>query len=558
MNYDAANKKKDKKDKKLTEQQKYRQADLFSQALVEKGKTNYEEALKLIDQSLEIIPSEPAANYEKARLLLQMGRKDEALIFADVALANDPENKWITVLHARIAKEMGDSKTYLKDYKKLVEKFPTDINFLQELAFAYYYDNDLENSILYFNKMEEILGMNEGLTMQKADLYHNMGKDDKACEEYERLINYNPNEVKYYALYAGYANKLGKFDKAIWAYNKILELNPEDDYAHISLAEYYLKANDKEKSFEQLKLGMQNPNMDINTKINVLVGYYKGELSEEQKQQALEISEILKKVHPDEAVTNTFYASMLYENKKYEEARDLFAGIVEEDGTNYANWEQLLFCSLYIEDYERLGEDSEKALEFFPSYPLPWLFSGLSYSQQKEYEKAIKKLERGKDFVVNNRALLEQFYSYLGEAYNQVGNKQACYEAFELALTLNPDNSFILNNYAYYLTLDKTKLEKAEEMAKKAVDLDPYNNNNLDTYAWALYQLGKYEEALNWIKKAYQNGGDSSGVVNEHYGDILYKLGNKEEALSYWKKAKTMKDYSDLLDKKIKDGKLYE
>ena len=160
--------------------------------------------------------------------------------------------------------------------------------------------------------------------------------------------------------------------------------------------------------------------------------------------------------------------------------------------------------------------------------------------------------------MVNNRALLEQFYSYLGEAYNQVGNKQACYEAFELALTLNPDNSFILNNYAYYLTLDKTKLEKAEEMAKKAVDLDPYNNNNLDTYAWALYQLGKYEEALNWIKKAYQNGGDSSGVVNEHYGDILYKLVNKEEALSYWKKAKTMKDYSDLLDKKIKEGKLYE
>ncbi|PLX05223.1 MAG: hypothetical protein C0595_00395 [Marinilabiliales bacterium] len=547
-----------KKHKKPTEQQKYRQADLFAQSIIEREKANFEEALKLMDQSLDIIPTDAAANYEKARLLLQMGRKDEALVYSETAIENDNTNKWYKVLHARIAKEIGDLDVYLKDYELLVAEYPNDINFIQELAFAYYYTKDFENAIKYFNRMEEILGMNESLTMQKADLYHSLGKDDKAFEEYDKLIKYNPNDSKYYAMYAEYATKIKDIDKAIWAYQKVLELNPDDQFAHISLADFYREKKQYDKSYEELKKGMANKDLDINTKINILVSYYKGELSEEQKKQALEISEIIKEVHPDEPIANTFNASMLYENKNYEDARKIFAEIVKSDGSNYATWEQLLFCSLYLEDYDRLIKDSEKALEYFTSYPLPWFFAGISYAQKKEYDKAIKKLEKGKDFVVNNNPLLEQFYSSMGDAYNQMGNKTACYNAFDKSLEINPKNTIVLNNYAYYLSLDKKNLDKAADMAGKAVELDPYNNNNLDTYAWVLFQQQKYEEALNWIKKAYQNGGDTSGVVNEHYGDILFKLGKKEEALTYWKKAKTMKDYSDMLDKKIKDQRYYE
>ncbi len=548
----------DKKPKQPTEQQKFRQADLFAQAIIEREKSNYEEALKLIDKALGVIPSDAAANYEKARLLLQLGRKDEALVFAETAVENDNNNKWYKVLHARIAKEMGDYKTYVKDYETLVEKYPNDINFVQELAFAYYYTNDLKSAIKYFNRMEEIMGMNEGLTTQKADLYNKMGKNDMAVAEYEKLIKHNPNESRYYVLLAEYATKTKDIDKAIWAYKKVLELNPDDPFAHISLADFYRQQGNSEQSFEELKAGMANKELELKTKVNILVSYYKGNLDDEQKQQTLELSEILKKVHPEDALAETFYASMLYENKKYEEAYKIFSKMVESEGVDYSVWEQLLFCDLYLNDYNRLATDSEKALEFFPSYPLPWFFAGISYSQNKEYEKAIDRLEKGREFVVNNNALLEQFYSSLGDAYNQIGNNKAAYDAFDKTLKLNPQNSIVLNNYAYYLSLEKKDLDKAEQMGKKAIELDPYNNNNLDTYAWVLFQQQKYPEALEWIKKAYNNGGDSSGVVNEHYGDILFKLGKTDEALKYWKAAKTKKEYSDLLDKKIKEKMFYE
>lgn len=548
----------DKKPKPSTDKDKYKQADLFAQSLIEKEKGNLEEAFKLINQSLVIIPGDAAANYEKARLLLAMGRKDEALQYSSLAVNNDVHNKWYKVLYARIAKANDKYDEYVKVYEDLVEEYPSNLDFLQELAFAYYFTGDYEKSINSFNDIEEMMGINEGISTQKVDLYDRLGKPDKALMEYEKLIEYDPNQVRYYALLAEYSIKTKNPDKAIWAYEKIIELNPEDPYVHISLADYYRKENEIQKSFDELKLGMANQELEIGSKINILISYYNGNLDEEQKRQALELSEILRTAHPDEALAESFYASMLYENKDYAGARELFIKILDSDGSKYAIWEQLLFCDLYLEDYVSLAINSEKTLEYFPSYALPWFFAGVAHFQNKDFEKAVYSLVAGKDFVVNNNALLGQFYSTLGDTYNELEKYTASYESYDKTLSLNPENTIVLNNYAYYLSLRKEDLTKAETMAKKAVDLDPYNSNNLDTYAWVLFQLGKYEEALNWIKKAYQNGGESSGVVNEHYGDILFKLGQKDEALKYWQDAKIKKEHSDLLDKKIKDIYFYE
>ena len=337
-----------------------------------------------------------------------------------------------------------------------------------------------------------------------------------------------------------------------------MEINPEDPYVHISLADFYKKKGDQERSFEELKLGLANPALELKTKINLLFAYYSGELNEAQKKQALELSEILKQVHPDDPMADSFYASMLYENEDYEGSRKILRNILKTHTGNYGIWEQLLFCNMYLEDYLSLAADAEECIDYFPSYPLPYFFAGIGNFQLKDFVKAQAYLESGKDFVVNNNALLEQFYSSLGDTYNELKKYEASYKAYDNVLKINPENTIVLNNYAYYLSLRGEQLEKAEKMSKKSVDKDPYNHNNLDTYAWVLYKLKRYDDALEWINKAYNNGGDQSGVVLEHYGDILYRLDRKEEAFEYWNKARNMKDFSDLLDKKIKDKTLYE
>ena len=96
--------------------------------------------------------------------------------------------------------------------------------------------------------------------------------------------------------------------------------------------------------------------------------------------------------------------------------------------------------------------------------------------------------------------------------------------------------------YAYFLSVDKKHLDKAEEMSYKAVKAEPKNETYLDTYAWILFQKGKYTEARIYIDEAMKNGGEKSSVVIEHCGDIYYMLGEKQKALEYWKQAESVKE----------------
>ncbi len=555
--------KKDKKKKKeektvITEKDRFREADLFVQAIRERELGNLEKARVMFSDAIQINPEDAAAYYENARILQAMGRTDEALIFAENAVGLDNGNKWFKVLYADLAKANNQYEEYVKVYEELVEEYPRDLTFLNQLAFAYFFTGDYQKSVEVYQIIEEIVGVNEALTTQIVQLYSQLGLTDKAVEEYESLIEISPDEPRYYALLAEYCLKNGMEDKAIRAYEKIVEINPDDPYVHISLADFYKKKGEDEKSFEELKLGLANPSLELKTKINLLFAYYSGELTETQRKQALELSEILRETHPDDPMSETFYASMLYENKDYEGSRSILREIIKDQKGNYGLWEQLLFCDLYLEDFEALSTESEEAIDLFPNYPLPYFFAGISNFQLKDFVKARAYLESGKEYVINNNPLLEQFYSTLGDTYNELKMYEASYDAYDNSLKINPDNSVVLNNYSYYLSLRSERLDKAEKMSKRSIDLDPYNHNNLDTYAWVLYQREKFDDALEWIEKAYRNGGDSSGVVLEHYGDILFKLGREKEAHEYWQQAKTRKDYSDLLDKKIKDKKLYE
>ena len=546
------------KQKELTEKQRYEEADLFARGLIQKQIGDYQAAYELFMAALEINPNDAAANYELSRVLIALGRNDEALPLAKKSLDISPNNMWYKAHFAKVSRINENYDDYVTAYAELVEENPYDLNFIYELAFAYQFTGDYKNAIMAFDKIEELMGINERITNQKTEFYSKIGEPEKGIEEYEKLINSNPDDTRYYALLAEYSSKNGFTDKTIWAYEKIIEINPDDPYVHISLADYYSKNGESEKSFNELKIGLSNPALDLKTKINLLVGYYKDNLSEDQKKQALELSEILMDVHEGDPIASSFYASMLYENGDYISARPLFKKIVDSGKANYVAWEQLLFCDLYLEDYQLLATDSEECIDYFPSYPLPYFFAGVGNFQIRDFVKAKAFLESGKDFVVNNNALLEQFYSTLGDTYNELENFEASYSAYDKVLKLNPENTVVLNNYSYYLSLRGKNLKRAKEMAAKAVEMDPYNSNNLDTYAWVLYKMQDYNGALDWIIKAYNNSSVASGAILEHYGDILYKLGREKDALDYWNRAKLVSGYSDLLDEKIKNGKLYE
>ena len=160
--------------------------------------------------------------------------------------------------------------------------------------------------------------------------------------------------------------------------------------------------------------------------------------------------------------------------------------------------------------------------------------------------------------VANNDDLLSQFYMYLGDAWHALKNGEESDKAYEKSLKAKDSNPYVLNNYAYYLSIRGKDLDKAEKMARKANELDTANSSFEDTYGWVLYQQGKIGDAKKWIEKALEDKENVSSEVLEHYGDVLYKLGEPVKALEYWNKAKAKGEGSELLIRKINEKKLLE
>ena len=134
----------------------------------------------------------------------------------------------------------------------------------------------------------------------------------------------------------------------------------------------------------------------------------------------------------------------------------------------------------------------------------------------------------------NDNEHLAEALSIAGDVYyQQMEDRQKAYETYEQALLADPDRTSVLNNYAYYLSLEGRKLRKALKMSRRTIELEPDNATYLDTYGWLLYLLHRPKEAKPYFKHAMLYGGKDSAVVLEHYSKVLEALGEQDLATYY-------------------------
>ncbi|QGJ72136.1 Hypothetical protein PBC10988_38520 [Planctomycetales bacterium 10988] len=107
-----------------------------------------------------------------------------------------------------------------------------------------------------------------------------------------------------------------------------------------------------------------------------------------------------------------------------------------------------------------------------------------------------------------------------------------------------PDDPSASNDLGYLLADQDKQLQRAFRLVKIAIRSEPDNAAYLDSYAWTLFRLGQFEEALEYQTKAVKlEGDDPDGVLLDHLGDIYQALDRKNEAVNYWKQSlKSLKD----------------
>jgi tetratricopeptide (TPR) repeat protein len=481
------------------------------------------------------------------------------------AVRYNPDNFEYKTSLAGIYRDMGNNIEAIRLYEELLTEYPSksELNFF--LSDLYLKENRIDKSIDALDALENNIGMNEALSLQKHKLYLSVNQKENALKEIEKLTAKYPSEAKYQIIIGDFYLDQNELEKALIYYEKAHTIDPQNPYYVVSMANYYEKKENTEAAAAEIEKALKNQLLDVETKLSIL-GRYIGNLMHSKKDMnsANALFETLMEQHSQEKELNLMYGQFLVAQDKLDEAKFQFQVVTEATPEDIRAWKQLLNLAIRSENIDEINEICDAALVHFPDASEFYFYKGSALYQKKQYEDALAIFMEGSKHIPEEEiGLLSTFYGQIGDLFHQMNEKEKAYTFYDKSLEYNENNVFVLNNYAYFLSLDKSDLDKAERMSGKCVKAQPNNPTYIDTYAWVLFQRENYSLAKFYIESAIMNGGEKSPDVIEHYGDILSKNGNIDMAIQQWEKALKLKlenenEDTTILKKKIEDKTYYE
>lgn len=529
----------------------------FYEALNAKAIDKYDAAYDFLKYCMEIDSTNANVLYELGNYFTALNDKNKAVNYYRKAVDYDGNNYYYNLAYGMACVDLKQYSDAIVQFEKLIIEVPDNTELYVYLSEAYRMDGDLVNAISALDKLEQIVGLNEKISLHKYQLYTMLKQESQAFAEIQKYIEKYPNEIKYQILLGDLYLQAGKTNEAYLVYSKAKAIDPDDPYLISSMAEYYEKTNNKVAAENELQAALISSKMDIDTKLAILAQYV-GSLQQNKKDTDAvnALFDTLMIQHPQEPKLNMMYGNLLMIQNKKDEARFQYKLFAEANPTNPVGWEQMLYTS-FPDSLNLTMEICKEALKYIEDQPQFYFYLGVSEYMEKNYTGALDALQKGVVYVDDsNPKLKADFYGQIGDLYYHLEKRDSAFVIYEKALAYDPSNLGVLNNYSYFLSLEKKDLDKAEKMSSMTVKADPANPTYLDTYGWVLFEQGAYTIAKiyieNAIKYSEEKKEELSSEVLEHYGDVLYKTNEPEKALEYWIKAKDKGDSkSGTLDKKI-------
>jgi tetratricopeptide (TPR) repeat protein len=541
----------------LSQKDSMKVREVYFNGLHEKLMENYEQARVSFNKVLEIDPANDAAMYELANISFGEGKDSEAERLIRNAVTSNPHNEWYWSFLAEIYKKTNNIPELLLVLEELIDLRPDKEANYYDRANALMMLRKTDQAVIAYDEIETKFGSSEHLSAARQRILMQQGRPELVENELQKQIADEPDDVRNYIYLSEVYVKSGDRLKAIETLNKAKSLDPGNAMIRLALADNYKALNQPENTFIELKAAFEDPELGIDEKVRIVLSFFPRFSDMKMRANANELASIMVRVHPGEAKAAAIYGDVLYQERKFTEARDAYKQALSLNDQIYQIWEQLLRIEIGQGDFKSAINDGEEALMIFPNQAELYLFTGIAYARTNKQEKAVSYLNNAADLEMDDDEVRIQIYATLGDTYNALKKYKESDESYEKALKINPDNSYVLNNYAYYLALRGENLDKAEKMSRRSVQLDPNNASSEDTYAWILFRLKRYQDAKVWIERALRNN-ENSAIQVEHYGDILYQLGETGRAVEQWIKAKDMGSGSEKLNEKINEKKYIE
>lgn len=528
----------------------------FLEAIRQQEMGNFAAAFDLLRHARDINPNAPEVYYEIAGYYIDMQNGKAARYYFEKAAELAPDNPAYLEKLGQFYISQANYEQALTTYERLYANNKTREDVLQILYQLYGSQNNYKKMIEVIERMEMLLGSSEQLSLTKMQIFEQMGDKRKAQAELMRLVQKNPLDLNYRIMLGNWFFQNDKKKEAFKEYQAVLKEEPNNAAAQLSLLDYYREAKNAKVVEELTQKLLESKKTEKETKMALLRQVIIDNQQSDAK-DSLEVIKLFDRVlsypQEDADIVMMKAAYLTLKNAPVDSVNKVYEQAIAIEPDNSRARIALIQNVWKEEQYDKVISISRPAQEYNPEEMVFYYFEGFAQYMKKENDAALQTFKKGVAQIKpdSDPNIVSDFYAIMGDILHEKGLDKEAFEAYDSCLHWRPENLAALNNYAYYLSLSKNDLKKAEQMSYKTIKKEPANPTFLDTYAWILFLQERYEEANIYIDQAIKNDTTPSGVLFEHAGDIYYHVGKTAEALASWQQALKLGDKSATLKKKI-------
>lgn len=379
----------------------------------------------------------------------------------------------------------------IKRYQSLDKRYPTLTPIKVALSVLYESRQDTENAFIIVRKAIAADGDYLPAARQEINLLNANKQYAQALEKLKIQLEKTPNNARIRLLYA---RTLAQTDinaayKEFTLLSDSAPKNLDIKFSKAIIALELRELDDAKQTLTELLNNKYRPNT---------INYYLGNLAELNKDTSTAISYYLSVNGGNDFVVANSQAARLMANSDQLDDAQTHLQILRDKSPNFRA--QFFNTEADILDEQGRTLEAIKVLDVaIVEYPDN---VSLRYTRSSFYEKT------------DRLSLMEADLRY--------------------ALDLEPENAAILNALGYFLTSRTERHQEAFTLIKKALSIRPEDSAILDSMGWVLFKLDRVEEAIPYLRKAFEQFPDPE--VAGHLGEALWVNGEQQEALEIWNK----------------------
>ena len=496
-------------------------------------------------------PKEQMLSSQLYTILASQGRIDEAIKYADSAIANGDASPFIHTMKSVYNTKQQNYEEALKDLQKC--------------------DNELAKLLIN--------------PLMSAWNYAGLGQYEKAIEQIKPLFKEETFKAMAMLHAGAISDYMGKNDEADKHYSLLMQIpNMKITfYPARIITNFYLRQNNKEKLEKAIqKIGSNNNIItksfieDIrqsDSSVAPILSSPTGGMSDvlfavalliqqapNGDEVALLFSSLSAYINPEYDLSKILMGDILEKKELRKEANEIYANITENDYSYHSAQYKIAYNLIEMQQYR----DAEKILlelvKNTPPSPSTYKLLGETTRLTKRNKDAVIYYQKALDLFPKEQRT-EQAWDIIfaqGMAYSAMGDKNKAEKCFRKVVYVQPHPA-IKNHLGYELLMNNKNIEEAAELIVAAYNQAQEEGSIVDSLGWLLYHLGDYEKSADYLEKA-SDLSPSEAVIYDHLGDAYWELGRKDEAIFQWNHAVGLNDDSGELDKettknKIENGK---